>query len=136
MNLYLAVTADRYELPLAVADSAGELARILGITSNQVSSAVCRQLSGKHRGYRIMRLQMNAKIGLALQREPDEPNLRDEPQDSSVLYHPERSYAMSYYHICPQCGAALDPGERCDCQTEEEADPTVTRDEERSNPHA
>lgn len=22
---------------------------------------------------------------------------------------------MSYYHICPDCGAALDPGERCDC---------------------
>lgn len=21
-----------------------------------------------------------------------------------------------YYHICPYCGAALDPGERCDCQ--------------------
>lgn len=25
---------------------------------------------------------------------------------------------MSYYHICPICGAALDPGERCDCQAE------------------
>lgn len=23
---------------------------------------------------------------------------------------------MSYYHICPLCGAALDPGEKCDCQ--------------------
>jgi len=23
---------------------------------------------------------------------------------------------MSYYHICPDCGAALDPDERCDCQ--------------------
>lgn len=26
---------------------------------------------------------------------------------------------MSYYRICPICGAALDPGERCsNCQTE------------------
>ena len=23
---------------------------------------------------------------------------------------------MPYYHICPDCGAALDPDERCDCQ--------------------
>ncbi len=22
------------------------------------------------------------------------------------------------YRICPECGAALDPGERCDCQAE------------------
>lgn len=22
---------------------------------------------------------------------------------------------MAYYHICPRCGASLDPGERCDC---------------------
>lgn len=22
---------------------------------------------------------------------------------------------MSYYRTCPHCGAALDPGERCDC---------------------
>ena len=30
---------------------------------------------------------------------------------------------MSYYRTCPNCGAALDPGERCDCQegTEGEA---------------
>ena len=28
---------------------------------------------------------------------------------------------MSYYHICPCCGAALDPGERCDCKDEKAA---------------
>ena len=22
---------------------------------------------------------------------------------------------MSYYHECPECGATLDPGEKCDC---------------------
>ena len=26
---------------------------------------------------------------------------------------------MSYYHICPHCGATLDPGEKCDCQKED-----------------
>ena len=25
---------------------------------------------------------------------------------------------MSYYRECPQCGDALDPGERCDCKDE------------------
>lgn len=28
---------------------------------------------------------------------------------------------MSYYRVCPLCGAALDPGERCDCQEEKKA---------------
>lgn len=26
-----------------------------------------------------------------------------------------------YYKVCPDCGAHLDPGERCDCQNEEKA---------------
>lgn len=25
---------------------------------------------------------------------------------------------MRYYHTCPDCGANLDPGERCDCGVE------------------
>ena len=28
---------------------------------------------------------------------------------------------MPYYKICTVCGAALDPGERCDCQNKETA---------------
>lgn len=23
---------------------------------------------------------------------------------------------MAYFKVCPDCGAHLDPGERCDCQ--------------------
>lgn len=23
---------------------------------------------------------------------------------------------MAFYHICPGCGACLDPGEKCDCE--------------------
>lgn len=25
---------------------------------------------------------------------------------------------MAYYRVCPNCGSNLDPGEKCDCQTE------------------
>lgn len=25
---------------------------------------------------------------------------------------------MPYYYTCPNCGANLDPGERCDCEKE------------------
>ena len=25
---------------------------------------------------------------------------------------------MSYYRTCPKCGAALDPGEKCECEQE------------------
>lgn len=25
---------------------------------------------------------------------------------------------MSYWHVCPHCGAYLDPGEKCDCMQE------------------
>ena len=28
---------------------------------------------------------------------------------------------MSFYRTCPHCGAALDPGEVCDCRDKEEA---------------
>ena len=27
---------------------------------------------------------------------------------------------MPYYKTCPECGAHLDPGEKCDCQEEDE----------------
>lgn len=32
---------------------------------------------------------------------------------------------MPYYRKCPVCGAALDPGEICDCQDKEEAAPVL-----------
>lgn len=34
----------------------------------------------------------------------------------------QRGKDMSYYVICPLCGAYLDPGEKCDCQEHEEAE--------------
>ena len=42
MTLWMLVTNDKYELPIAVADSAADLARMLGINANTIYSAVCR----------------------------------------------------------------------------------------------
>lgn len=35
---------------------------------------------------------------------------------------------MAYYNVCPYCGSNLDPGETCDCQTQE----TTVRDKKRA----
>lgn len=64
MKLYMAVTADKYELPLVVADSAMELARCL----NRNVQSIYQELSpsrryrlafaGKYRGYRLIKLDV------------------------------------------------------------------------------
>ena len=40
---------------------------------------------------------------------------------------------MSYYKICPYCGAALDPGERCDCGQNETARSAATETDGKAN---
>lgn len=41
---------------------------------------------------------------------------------------------MSYYSICPDCEATLDPGEACDCQLDYEED-KYHEDDTQKNPH-
>lgn len=51
MMLYLAVTNDEYELPVAVADSKSELARMTGIaTSNQIRIMKRMKVGKAYRG--------------------------------------------------------------------------------------
>lgn len=47
MKIYMYVTKDEFELPLAVAESPDELARMVGTTKNVVLSAI----SHKHLGW-------------------------------------------------------------------------------------
>ena len=47
MKLYVYVTRDKYELPLAVGDSKSELARILGLKRNTVCESMSRYNQGK-----------------------------------------------------------------------------------------
>lgn len=47
--LYMLVTNDEYELPLAVADSLAEIAKIAGIKKYSVASLISRSISNKKR---------------------------------------------------------------------------------------
>ncbi len=42
MTVYMAVTADKFELPVAVADTAEELAQMLGVKAQSVRVCVWR----------------------------------------------------------------------------------------------
>ena len=53
--LWMAVSSDRLELPLAVAESAGELAKMLGISVSNVYRSCERRASGKIKGYKIIK---------------------------------------------------------------------------------
>lgn len=44
LKLYLRVTNDQYELPVAVAESPKELAQLLGITANNVKSSISHKV--------------------------------------------------------------------------------------------
>ena len=56
--LWLAVTPDKYELPLAVAESSYKLARILGIHQGSVSKAVMEGYSGRNNGRKIVKVEI------------------------------------------------------------------------------
>lgn len=49
MKIYMEITLDRMELPVAVAGSVRELARICKISENAISSGMTKARKGKHR---------------------------------------------------------------------------------------
>ena len=56
MTLYMKVTRDEYELPVAVADTKNELARMLGIERGKVRSAFAKvkKYGYKHSTYVVV----------------------------------------------------------------------------------
>ena len=50
-KLYMKVTNDKYELPLAVAESRSELAKMTGVTKASLFSIFSRQRTGKKYSY-------------------------------------------------------------------------------------
>lgn len=55
--MYMAVTADEYELPLYVADTVWEMAKHFGVSTNTVYSYMSKGLSGKRNGYRFVKVE-------------------------------------------------------------------------------
>ena len=54
--IWMAVTPDEYELPLAVADSARELSYILGVTIDTIKTSALRQSDGSLSGRKIVKV--------------------------------------------------------------------------------
>ena len=59
MTLYMKVTMDEYELPVAVADTKNELARMLGMERGKVRSAFAnvKKYGYKHSTYVVVEVE-------------------------------------------------------------------------------
>ena len=53
---WLVVTADEYELPLAVADTSRELAKMYGTTKTNVENCIRRRNAGQVNGYKYVKV--------------------------------------------------------------------------------
>lgn len=62
MKLWLCVTQDEYELPMAVADGATELAKMLGTTVDSITSAAWKARKGKKTKYRTVDVNENEDL--------------------------------------------------------------------------
>lgn len=54
--IWMAVTPDEYELPLAVADTARELGKIYGITAKTVMTSEFRRENGRDSGRKFVKV--------------------------------------------------------------------------------
>lgn len=59
INVYMAVTTDKYELPIAVADTVKELSELTGTSKNAISSAICKKKSGRISGKKFIRVEID-----------------------------------------------------------------------------
>lgn len=57
--LYMAVTPDEYELPLAVEDSVTKLAKLFNVKPSKVSTLISMGRSGKTTGVKFLRIKVN-----------------------------------------------------------------------------
>ena len=59
MVLYLAVSTDKYELPIAVAGSAFELERLLGLGRGTVVSHISKGRQGRLKKQKYFKIEIN-----------------------------------------------------------------------------
>ena len=61
--IYIAVTPDKYELPMAVACNTTELSRMTGIKKEYISQAISKGLNGKKQGMKFVRVREGGIYG-------------------------------------------------------------------------
>lgn len=81
MKIYMAVTKDALSLPLAVADSAAELAELRGVQVETIRSLISRGRTGKIKrpGYIVVEV------------EEDAPRTKDAPQEKKEIRRSRQS---------------------------------------------
>ena len=58
--IWMAVTADKYELPIAISDTARELGEMFGVTAKTVVSSAFRNESGLVNGFKYVKVENDA----------------------------------------------------------------------------
>jgi hypothetical protein len=58
VKLYLLVTQDEFELPLAVADTQTELARMVGVSHRTIASTLCKYRKGEYKSARFREVEV------------------------------------------------------------------------------
>lgn len=88
--IWMAVTADKYELPIIVEKTSILLAEKLGVSQNTVRTSEKNHRSGKHTGYRIVKLNVDED-----EREDETMGMRiDTVRTQKCLYGIEHSMTM------------------------------------------
>ena len=59
MKIYMEITRDKYELPLAVADSPARLAEMCGVTVNCVASSCSHYRHGRYQRGRYVKVEVD-----------------------------------------------------------------------------
>lgn len=54
--MYMAVTTDKYELPIAIGDTARELSKLVDVSENVIYSSISKNLSGKNRKMKFIKV--------------------------------------------------------------------------------
>lgn len=56
MKIYMAVTADKFEFPLYIADTATQLAKIIGISRDIIYDSISKNLNGRNTGIKFVKV--------------------------------------------------------------------------------
>lgn len=85
-KIYMAVTKDALSLPLAVADSAAELAELRGVKKETIRSLISRGRTGKIKrpGYIVVEVEEDAPRKEDAPQEKDAPRKEDAPQEKDA----------------------------------------------------